>query len=76
MRYFYLQRDEDVSGSSGVGKVAEGVEFKDGVCCMRWLTKTSSTAIYNSIEELEQIHGHGGKTKVIVEHKFTYERET
>jgi hypothetical protein len=64
-RRFILQRNEDVSGMSGTGIVAEGVEFSDGVCTMRWTTKHRCTNIYNSVLELEEIHGHGGKTKVV-----------
>lgn len=65
MRLFYLQRIEDESGVSGTGTVAEGVVFDDGTCALRWLTKTASTAIYNSLKDLEDIHGHQGKTKVM-----------
>lgn len=64
MRRFYLVRNEDESGVSGTGTVAEGVEFTDGTCVMRWKTATASTAVYNSIVDLEVIHGHGGKTLV------------
>ncbi len=62
MRTFYLERLIDETGISGTGLVCEGVEFSDGTCVMKWLTETSSTAIYNNAEELMQIHGHGGKT--------------
>ena len=65
MRRFILQRNEDESGVSGVGIVAEGVEFSDGTCALRWRTKHKCTAVYESILVLEHIHGHGGKTKVI-----------
>lgn len=34
MRRFLLRRDEDVSKTSGIGYVAEGLEFWDGTCCM------------------------------------------
>ena len=64
MRLFRLHRIEDETGVSGTGDVAEGVQFSDGTCAMRWLTATSSTAIYASIEDLEKIHGHGGRTRV------------
>lgn len=67
MKTFYLQRNDDESGVSGTGKVAQGVQFDDGTCAMRWLTKTSSTATYNSIDDLESIHGHNGKTVVVFE---------
>ena len=75
MRLFYLQRDIDESGVSGTGKVAEGVIFSDGKCAMRWLTETASTAFYDSLKDVELIHGHGGKTKVRIEpdYKFMYE---
>lgn len=62
MRRFRLRRLEDESGISGTGLVAEGVEFEDGTCALRWRTKFTSTAIYASIEALRNIHGHDGKT--------------
>lgn len=65
MRLFYLQRNEDFSGVSGTGRVAEGVEFSNGRCALSWLTPTTSVAIYNTIEELEHIHGHEGRTQVV-----------
>jgi hypothetical protein len=64
-RRFKLVRVEDESGISGVGDVAFGVEFADGVSVIRWSTKHRSTAIYNSIMEIEKIHGHDGKTVVV-----------
>jgi hypothetical protein len=66
MRTFELHRLEDETGISGVGIVAEGVVFRDGTCAMRWLTKDRSTATYDSLESLERIHGHAGKTKVVI----------
>ncbi len=64
MRRFNLVRNEDESGVSGTGIVAQGVQFDDGTCAMRWLTETASTAVYDSIGDLEKIHGHGGKTVI------------
>ena len=64
-RRFGLLRKEDFSGVSGTGLVAEGVQFSDGTCAMRWKTATTSTAIYRNIEELEHIHGHEGRTQVV-----------
>lgn len=63
-RRFVLRRIEDVSGVSGVGIVAEGVVFSDGIAVLRWTVALSSTAVYASIEELEAIHGHNGATRV------------
>lgn len=65
MRRFVLNRVEDFSGVSGTGVVAEGVEFSDGTCALRWKTKYSSTCIYKSILELDHIHSHEGRTKVV-----------
>lgn len=64
-RRFKLVRVEDESGVSGTGDVAFGVEFSDGCCVIRWATKFRSTAVYNSIMEIEKIHGHDGKTVVV-----------
>ena len=65
MRRFVLNRLEDESGISGTGIVAEGIQFSTGKCAMGWLTSVSSIAIYNSIEELEFIHGHAGMTQLV-----------
>jgi hypothetical protein len=67
MRTFILYRVTDVSGISGTGVVAEGVQFSDGVCCCRWLTATSTTTMYQNISDVESIHGHDGATKIIFE---------
>ena len=62
---FYLRRDEDVSGTSGTGVVAEGVRFQNGWVALNWLTEYRSIAFYESVEDLEAIHGHGGRTKIV-----------
>lgn len=62
---FHVFRHEDVHGNSGCGVVAEGVIFTSGKCVMTWLNKVASIAIFESIAELIEIHGHGGKTVVI-----------
>lgn len=64
MRRFILNRLEDATGISGDGPVAEGVRFTDGTCVLRWTVALKSTAIYESVQELEAIHGHEGRTKV------------
>jgi hypothetical protein len=64
MRLFYLKRATDVSGTSGTGIVAEGVEFTNGQCVLHWFGSFSSIAIYPTLKELINIHGHGGKTIV------------
>lgn len=61
---FWLVRIVDVSGTSGTGRVAQGVQFLDGVCVMRWLTERRSTCTYETMEDLIAIHGHQGSTIV------------
>lgn len=65
MRTFKLIRDEDFSGISGTGEVAEGVQFKNGKCVMCWDTATTSIAVYESIRDLVTIHGHKGRTEAV-----------
>ncbi len=62
MRNFWLKRIEDESGVSGVGIVAEGTQFENGKCVLAWVTQFQSVAVYDSVEELERIHG---KTLVV-----------
>ena len=64
-RYFQLLRLEDVSGLSGVGLVAEGIQFHDGQCIVSWFGKYHSIETHPSIEQVEVLHGHGGRTKII-----------
>jgi hypothetical protein len=64
MRRFVLNRDEDLSGVSGTGIVAEGVVFSDGTTVLRWLTFRRSTAIYDRVEDVVAVHGHGGTTQL------------
>lgn len=65
LRHFYLMRDEDKSGSSGTGRVAEAFVFEDGVTVLRWLVSPYSTATFGSVKDLKSIHGHGGATRLV-----------
>ncbi len=65
MRRFVLDRKRDVSGVSGTGHVAEGVEFSDGTVAMRWRGDAPSTNVYPSIEAVQRTHGHGRATRVL-----------
>lgn len=65
MRRFHLHRVQDETGTSGKGIVAEGCRFTDGSVCLRWNSTTPSFVIYNSMEDMEKVHGHQGMTKVI-----------
>lgn len=75
MRTFVLIRREDVTGLSGTGVVAEGIEFSDGTVAMRWLQDGVSefhaergvrptTVVHENITSVEALHGHNGATVV------------
>lgn len=68
MRTFNLVRHTDVSGISGTGVVAQGVEFNDGTVAMRWIVgEHRSTVLWANIESVVAIHGHGGATELVWE---------
>lgn len=65
---FYLNRSDDESGVSGTGPVAVGVQLPSGRCVLEWLTKvtpTGSLGVYDTVADVEAVHGHKGKTKVV-----------
>lgn len=66
MRTFILERDEDVTGVSGTGTVAEGVEFTDGSVVLKWIVgEHRSTVHWSNMGDVEVIHGHDGRTRVV-----------
>ena len=64
MHRFRLIRNEDVSGVSGTGAVAEGVLFATGKVALSWLSDLHSVTVYDSVDDLERIHGHEGRTRI------------
>ena len=64
MRRFHVLRKEDVSGVSGVGYVAEGIQFTNKQIIIHWIAnpELSSIAIYENINNFLKIHGHENKT--------------
>lgn len=64
MRRFVLERLEDVSGTSGIGVVAEGVEFSNGQVVLHWISQLESIEMCASMKVMEKIHGHEGRTVV------------
>jgi len=70
-RAFIIQRDEDISGVSGTGRVAEGAQFSDGWAVTHWLggppMDEAKTEVWHNkgTEPFEKISGHGGRTRVI-----------
>lgn len=76
MQCFELLRTTDVTGISGTGVVAEGVQFSDGTVVLRWLDhqtpevhRTSgvrpTTVMHESIGSVLALHGHGGATQLV-----------
>ncbi|WP_329001164.1 hypothetical protein OHA18_42855 [Kribbella sp. NBC_00709] len=63
-RRFRLIRHQDVSGVSGTGPVAEGVQFTDGSVALRWYGDYPTTTVWDGIDSVIAIHGHGGATEV------------
>lgn len=59
-----LIRNKDKTGISGTGHVAEGAQFQDGTCVLRWVGERQSTVIWASVQDVEAIHGHGGDTVI------------
>lgn len=66
-KLFYLQRIEDESGISGTGRIAQGVIFDNGKVALTWLSEHPSVAMYDNIGDVRTIHGHEGKTEVVME---------
>lgn len=65
MRRFYLKRNEDESGISGIGIVAHGVVLPSGRVVMEWAREPYSININDSVADVEAVHGHGGKTEIV-----------
>ncbi|WP_427888502.1 hypothetical protein ACQHIV_34820 [Kribbella sp. GL6] len=64
-RRFVLRCDIDVSGISGTGDVAEGIEWSDGTVALRWRGKWATTVVWDyGLDALIAVHGHNGKTIV------------
>ena len=69
MKTFYLLRHEDVHDNTGHGVVAEGIIFDSGMCAMTWLTEHSTITVFPKITVVKKIHGHDGRTEVVIEGK-------
>lgn len=68
MKTFRLVRHEDISGISGTGVVAEGVQWSNGQVTLCWLGEHSSVAVWPSLEDAMEIHGHSGATEAVFLH--------
>ncbi len=64
MRRFVLDRSFDATGTSGIGIVAEGVQFSSGHVVIHWLSQLEAINVYGNATVLEQLHGHNGSTVI------------
>jgi hypothetical protein len=64
-RRFVFLRDEDETGISGTGLVVMGVLYPDGRCHYRWMTEHQTDQMADSLDKLERIHGHNGRTRIV-----------
>lgn len=63
-RCFVLIRGKDISGVSGVGEVAEGVCFSGGKVALHWLSHYGAVNVYDSMDVVNDLHGHDGNTVI------------
>lgn len=66
-RRFKLVRHQDVSGVSGTGVVAEGVQWSDGSVALHWRGRWPTTTVWEDggIDAVIAIHGHQGATEIV-----------
>lgn len=64
-RRFHLHRTIDVTGVSGTGHVADGVQWPDGSASVRWRGDRPSTVWWASFADVQHVHGHGGNTIIV-----------
>jgi hypothetical protein len=64
-RRFHLQRDTDITGVSGTGRVANGVLWPDGSVSIRWTGDRPSTVHWDDLAHAQHVHGHGGHTRIV-----------
>lgn len=64
-RRFVLERDRDVTGVSGTGRVAEGVIWSDGTVDVHWLGARPSWVHWRTLGDAQAIHGHDGATRFV-----------
>lgn len=65
-RCFALYRWRDTSGVSGTGTVAWGTVYPNGKVSLAWCGDRPSINIYESLADVEAIHGHNGDTSILM----------
>jgi ferredoxin len=66
---FRLMREVPYLAKGKTAAVADGVQFSDGACVLRWRGEHQSTAVYANFDSLMAIHGHEGATVAVFEDK-------
>lgn len=69
MKRIELHRDVDETGISGTGLVAEGVWWvESNIIALRWLSAWPTSVVFHErgMESIEAVHGHNGKTRIVV----------
>lgn len=64
LQEFYLLRKKDLSGLSGTGIVARGIELQSGRAVLEWLGKYKTITVFDNIQQIIDIHGHEGATEL------------
>ena len=64
-RRFHLVRTEDVSGVSGTGVVAEGIEYNSGWVTLQFNSPFACVEVALNMKVVESVHGHGNKTTIV-----------
>lgn len=67
MRKLYLLRHEDLHGHSGIGTVAEGVIFHNGMVALTWFSEWETMTTFKNVQVLKRLHSHEGRTEIIIE---------
>ncbi|MEV6836796.1 hypothetical protein AB0N17_20190 [Streptomyces sp. NPDC051133] len=63
---FFFRRNEDVTGISGEGHIADGVLWPDGTVSLRWRGPHPKIDFCDrGIDTAEFVHGHGGSTQIV-----------
>lgn len=65
MRRFILRRNQDISGVSGTGDVAEGILFSNGKVVLGWLGRWPGVTIFDRVPDMMAVHGHDGATVLV-----------
>lgn len=62
--WWALDRDEDVSGVSGTGRVAYALDLPGFGALVLWDTRWKTVDFRESLENVAEISGHGGATRL------------